>query len=89
MQHLMRMATFLSGLEAFSLQQLGAYDVVQDSGQKIAFEESRRLVFARPDHFRVETLRGDGRVSVTTFDGESVTVFSPEQNVYVDPPSGY
>lgn len=82
MQQLMRMATFLSGLKQFSLQQHSAYDVVQESGQKIAFEENRRLLFVRPDRFRVETRRGDGDVSVTVFDGKSITVFNPAQNLY-------
>ncbi len=82
MEQLMRMASFLSQLDQFSLQQRSAYDVVQESGQKIAFEESRRLVFARPDRFRVETLKSDGRVTVTVFNGDSVTVLSPAQNLY-------
>jgi len=82
MGQLMRMAHFLSQLEQFSVKQQSGYDVVQDSGQKIEFEESRELVVVRPDRFRVDVQGSDGEESTVTFDGKTVTAFNATKNMY-------
>jgi len=82
MEQLMRMAHFLAQLKQFSVEQESGYEVVQDSGQKIEFEESRRLVLVRPDRFRVDMQGGDGDERRVTFDGKAVTVLNETQKMY-------
>mgnify|MGYP003505037137 FL=1 len=48
------MADYLAGLKSFSVMFRAGYDVVQSSGQKIEFGETRRLVLARPYRLDVE-----------------------------------
>ena len=47
------MAEYLAGLQSFSVMFRAGYDVVQASGQRIEFGETRRLVLARPDRLRL------------------------------------
>ena len=82
MEQVMRMANFLSQLKEFSVTLESAYDVVQESGQKIEFGEHRKMTVARPDKFRVDVERSDGEEFRTAFDGKAVTVFSPGKNMY-------
>ena len=48
------MAKFLAALPGFEVSLVGSYDVLQDSGQKIEFNEVRRVAVARPDRLRME-----------------------------------
>jgi hypothetical protein len=82
MEQVMRMANFLSQLKQFSVSLQTGYDVVQESGQKIEFGESRKLTLARPDRFRADIERSDGESTTTVFDGKAVTVFNPKKNLY-------
>ncbi|MCE5243341.1 MAG: DUF2092 domain-containing protein [Desulfobacteraceae bacterium] len=79
---LMRMADFLSTAKQFSFNMNAEYDVVQKSGQKIEFGESRKITLVRPDRMRVDTERSDGEKTVALFDGQELTVVSPGQKVY-------
>jgi hypothetical protein len=79
---LMKMAEFLGGAQQFSVNVLAGYDSVQVSGQKIEFNESRKLVLLRPDRLRVESQRSDGAQSVTVFDGKEITLLDAANNVY-------
>lgn len=82
MDQLMRMAQFMSQLEQFSVALQSAYDVVQDSGEKIEFSERRELVMIRPDRLRVDVERSDGEAQRVTFDGQSISVFNATRNLY-------
>lgn len=82
MEQVMRMANFLAQMKEASVTLQTGYDVVQDSGQKIEFGESRKLTFVRPDKFRVDVERSDGVSSTAVFDGKTVTVFDPKQKMY-------
>lgn len=82
MDQVLRMADFLAQLKQFSVTIDSGYDVVQESGQKIEFGERRRLTTVRPDRLRVDAERSDGVKAMTVFDGKSVTVFTPQSNMY-------
>ena len=82
LDQLMRMADFLAKLDQFSFQQQSGYDVVQVSGQKIEFIESRKLVFDRPDKFRIDAEKSNGDSAVTTYDGKTMTILNLTRNLY-------
>jgi hypothetical protein len=79
---LMRMAEFLAGSPRFSVNLRDNYDVVQESGQKIEFGETRRIIVSRPNGLRVEVEHSNGEKHLVLYDGKAITVFSPAQNVY-------
>ncbi|WP_200861519.1 DUF2092 domain-containing protein [Methylohalobius crimeensis] len=87
---LMRMAELLGKTPRFSVDLKSGYDVVQVSGQKIEFGESRRVIVSRPNGLRVEAEHSDGKQHLVVYDGEKITAFSPLHNVYaqVDKPGG-
>ena len=79
---LKRMAEFLSQAQRFSVTLDIGFDAVQDSGQKIEFGETRKIVLRRPDHLRMEETKRDGSKSELIFDGKDVTVLHAKENVY-------
>jgi len=79
---LMRAADFLAQAKQFSVSVRSGYDVVQESGQKIEFNEARKLTLVRPDRMRVEVERSDGDKALVLFDGQEITVFSPKEKVF-------
>jgi hypothetical protein len=79
---LMRMADHLAKAQSFSVTMDTGYDVVQDSGQKIEFNEVRRIVLNRPDDLRIDIERGNGRKEQVFFDGKDVTLFNPGENIF-------
>lgn len=84
MDILRRMGDFMSRLPKFSVTIQDAYDVVQDTGQKIEFSDVRKLTLVRPDRFRMDVQRSDGEKAHVAFDGRLVTVYSPKQKVYAN-----
>jgi hypothetical protein len=87
---LMSMANFLAKTPRFSVNLTSSYEVLQESGQKIEFGESRRIIVSRPDKLRVEVEHSDGENHLVLYDGKEITTFSPTQNVYaqVSKPGG-
>jgi hypothetical protein len=87
---LLRMAKYLAQAPRFSVNIQGNYDVVQESGQKIEFGETRTITVNRPNRLRVESEQSDGDKHVVLYDGKDITTFSPSQNVYaqVSKPGG-
>jgi len=79
---LRRMTEHLAGLEAFSFGFRDGYDVVQQSGQKIEFGETRRVTIARPDRLRVEEVSSDGKRDLAIFDGKNISVLDADAGVY-------
>src|SRR5690348_10607153 len=79
---LMQMAEYLGAAKQFSVSVAAGYDAVQASGQKIEFDENRKVVLSRPDRLRVESERSDGAQSVTVFDGKEITLLDAANNVY-------
>ena len=79
---LKRMAEFLAKTQQFSVNLSDNFDVVQESGQKIEFGESRKITISRPNGLRVELEESSGEKHIVLYDGKDITVFSPSQNVY-------
>jgi hypothetical protein len=79
---LKRTAAFLSQTQRFSVTVDMGFDAVQDSGQKIEFGETRKIVLRRPDRLRVDEMKRNGSKSGLVFDGKGLTVFHTKENVY-------
>ena len=80
------MSAYLAGLQSFSVKFRAGYDVVQPTGQKIEFGETRSVVLARPDRLRVEEVGSDGKRDLALFDGRDITVFDADAAVYAKAP---
>jgi hypothetical protein len=79
---LMRMADYLAKAPGFEVTVKSNYDAIQEDGQRIEFGERRKVVLDRPNHLRMETERSDGEQSVVAFDGQWLTIYRPEENIY-------
>ena len=79
---LKRAATFLAQAKSFSVTIDAGFDAVQDSGQKIEFGETRKVLLRRPNHLRIDATKRDGSKSGLVFDGKEITVFHLKENVY-------
>ena len=79
---LMRMAEFLANTQKLKVNMDSRYDVMQASGQKIEFEENRKVTISRPNGLRVELEESDGQKHLILYDGKDITVFSPTHGVY-------
>jgi hypothetical protein len=77
-----RMADLLSQAQRISVMVDIGFDVVQDSGEKIEFGETRKVVISRPDHARIDITKRDGATSGFIFDGKEIAVFNARENVY-------
>src|SRR5262245_42881465 len=76
------MAEFLTQAQRFNVMVDTGFDVVQDSGQKIEFGETRQIVLRRPDRVRIEATKRNGFKSGMFFDGKDLAVFNTKENVY-------
>lgn len=83
---LRRMTEYVARLDSFSVDFRDGYDVVQASGQKLEFGETRSIALARPLHLRVEEISSDGRKDTAVFDGKTVTAFDADAMVYAQAP---
>ena len=84
---LMDMGKFLSQTQRFSVNIRNGYDVVQESGQKIEFNDKRKVIVSRPDHLRIDVEKSNGNRNLSLIDGKNITVFSITENVYAQAPS--
>ncbi len=80
------MTDYLAGLASLSVSYRAGYDVVQSTGQKIEFGETRRVALARPDRLRVEEVASDGKRDLAVFDGRDIFVFDADAGVYAEAP---
>ncbi|MGR9099211.1 MAG: DUF2092 domain-containing protein [Gammaproteobacteria bacterium] len=76
------MARILAEAKKFSVNLQGSYDVVQASGQKIEFGEKRRVIVNRPNGLRVQAEQSDGEKHLVLYDGNDITTYTPNHNVY-------
>ena len=79
---LQRMADFLSQAQRLSVTAEISFDVVQESGEKLEFGETRQIVIRRPDRGRIDITKRDGATSGFIFDGQTIAVFNAKENVY-------
>jgi hypothetical protein len=77
-----RMVDFLSQAQRLSVTIESEFDVVQDSGQKYTFGETRTIVIRRPDDLRMDTTKRDGAKSGMVFNGKELTAFDTTEKVY-------
>jgi hypothetical protein len=82
MSILKRMADVLSKTQQFSVTVDTGFDVVQESGQKIEFGETRKILIRRPDRARIDITRRDGGTGGFIFDGQEIAVFNNRDHVY-------
>jgi hypothetical protein len=80
------MGKYLAGLQSFTCSVRAGYDVVQSTGQKIEFGETRRVTMDRPNRLRVEEVSSDGASDLALFDGRNVTVFNADAGVFARAP---
>jgi hypothetical protein len=80
------MADYLAGLKSFSVMFRAGYDVVQSTGQKIEFGETRRVALSRPDRLSVEEVASDGKTDRAVFDGRRISVLDADSGVYAQAP---
>lgn len=83
---LMRMAAYLGGAKGYSVSLRAGYDAVQKSGQKIEFNEIRKVTLSRPDKLRIEGERSDGAKTLVVFNGKEMTLVDGASNVYATAP---
>lgn len=76
------MANNLASLKSFTVVFRDGYDVIQSTGQKIEFGETRRITLSRPNQLRVEEISSDGAMDLTLFDGANVTVLKADSKVF-------
>ena len=76
------MADYLGSAREFAYHAESSYDVLQESGAKIEFGASRKVLVARPNRLRIEAQRRDGKRSIVVFDSKELWVYSPGENAY-------
>lgn len=82
----MEMANFLAAAEKFSVSLHVGYDVVQENGQKIEFEEIRNIAVQRPDLLRIDGQAGDDEHDTMMFDGKNISILNAENKVFAQAP---
>jgi hypothetical protein len=82
MPALKRMADFIAQANRFTVTIEAGYDVVQASGQKVEFGETRKVTVSRPDRMRIDVERRDGGKGLFVFDGKDIAISSARDNVY-------
>lgn len=83
---LLGMSKYMAGLKAFTCTVREGYDVVQSTGQKIEFGETRSVALERPNLLRVEEVSSDGTRDLAIFDGRTVTMLRADEGVYAEAP---
>lgn len=79
---LMRMAEYMAKAPGFSVGLRSSYDVYQQSGEKIEFNQQRKITVVRPDRLRVEVQESNADRHLVVYDGKQISIASPNQNVY-------
>jgi len=78
---LREMGEYLKSAQQFSFQAEITFDDVLPSGQKIQFGATEDLAVRRPNGVYIE-YRGDVGVKRFWYNGEAITLFDPDKNVY-------
>jgi hypothetical protein len=80
-QLLMASTDFLASQQQFSADTRNTLEIVLKSGQKIEFNSTARQAVQRPNKLRSERT-GDLVEQVFLYDGKSLTLYQPQDNVY-------
>jgi hypothetical protein len=81
-----RMVQTLQGAKSLSYDGTTEWDVIQDDGEAIEFGATNHTVIRRPDRLFVERSTREGKDTRTYYDGEKVTVYDQDNNVYASAP---
>jgi hypothetical protein len=76
-----RMSDYLAGRQQFTLKAESTLEAVLTSGQKIQFDSPATLEVSRPNKLRGHR-KGDIVNQEFFYDGKTLTLFSPRENVY-------
>lgn len=85
-QLLVDMANYMAALPGFKVDLVSSYDVVQETGQKIEFNEIRQIVLTRPDNLRIELQMSNGAQDLILFDGDNINISDTDLGVYASAP---
>jgi len=77
-----RMTEFIAQAKRFSVTADIGFDVLQDSGERIEFGETRRITLRRPDRLRVDETKRNGSTRQVFYDGKDISVFHAQKKVY-------
>ena len=77
-----RMTNYLRSLQAFSISADSSRDEVLAEGYKLQHNEHSELTVQRPNKLRAE-LQGDLRTRTIVYDGEKLSMYSPDDAAYV------
>ena len=72
---------FLASQQRFTADTRNTLEIVLKSGQKIEFNSTGRQSIQRPNKLRAERT-GDLVDQVFVYDGQSLTLFNPQQNIF-------
>lgn len=83
---LMQMTEYVAAQDAYSVEVLGGFDVVQEDGRKVQFIEARSILLDRPSHLRISESGAENHGQSVLFDGETVTVWNENAGVFAQAP---
>jgi hypothetical protein len=86
---LRRMSDYLASRQQFSLKAEAMLEAVLTSGQKLQYDSPATLMVSRPNKLRAHR-KGDLANQEFFYDGKSLTLFNPRENLYATtaaPPS--
>ena len=78
---LKRMSDYLAGRQQFTLKAESMLEVVLTSGQKLQYDSPATLMVSRPNKLRAHR-KGDLANQEFFYDGKTLTLFSPRENLY-------
>ncbi len=78
----MRMTEYLAKAPGFSVNLDAGYDVVQASGQKIEFGQTRQILLRRPNQLRIATTQSSGARQDVFNNRTELVHFHPRENVF-------
>ena len=85
-QLLRKMTEFSGNLKGFSVSTQVTLEVLLDNGQRVDIDVSSGVVVRRPNKVFAER-HGDGIGQSFYYDGETLTLYSPNQGVYATQPA--
>jgi hypothetical protein len=86
MQILQRMTDYLGRLQQFSVHTQTTLEDVLDSGHRVDFDISAKVIISRPNRLRAER-RGDLIDQIFYYDGKTLTLHNPSDKVYATEPA--
>ena len=78
---LRRMTDYLSGLKRFSVRTQVTLEDLLESGHRVDFDISTRVLISRPNKLRAER-KGDVIDQIFYYDGKTLTLYNPADKVY-------